>query len=297
MDIDFGLKLRGGYSPEGGPAYRLPSGIKNYYRERRENYKLTKIDISRTDPLLLDIPLFTKFDGNCQSTKYIDGYRDKILEWIQIRDKGAVGDPHICIIHMRCGDFVGIKDVFLPAQYYIDAMNYIRTQDPLVKFECVTDDREVAQKILPGVEIVGSALINIEDKNKASHHRGGPINIDFLLLMNAQYLIIPNSSFSWWASYLNTVKKVVVAPKYWAGYNRSDGYWSTSDIITDGITYIDRIGKVFSAEECQKEKDKYESQNKDIFVEGDIDKKCMPKFGGIFKKELKKIIRTMRRRI
>ena len=170
---------------------------------------------------------------------------------------------------MRCGDFTNIKDLFLPVTYYEDAMAYIKNLDKNVKFYCVTDQKEQAKKILPEVEIVGSANMKEEDGGKASHHYGGPVGVDFSLLMNAKYLIIPNSSFSWWAAYLNTKKAAVIAPKYWASYNKSNGYWSTSDIITDGFIYLDREGKSFSSEQCWKEKNDYESLNEEKFLSVD----------------------------
>ena len=278
MSLDFGIKLKGGFSPEGGPPHSLPQGILHYYRERKEVLRDTKVDISRTDPGIFEMGESTKFDGNCQSTKYLEGYRDKILSWIKIKDeyKQFVLDKNACVIHMRCGDFASIKDVFLPQSYYLKAMECIKTLNPEVKFFCVTDEKEKAESILPGVEVIGSVLQGKEDQNKASHHRGGPIGVDFSYLMNATYLIIPNSSFSWWAAYLNTKRKVVVAPKYWARYNTSDGFWSTSDIITPGFVYLDREGKPCTAEECSREKAVFESTHQNDFQEVDLDKRVIP---------------------
>jgi hypothetical protein len=165
---------------------------------------------------------------------------------------------------LRCGDFAGLKDVFLPFEYYQHAMAYVRQLHPRIRFACVTDQPEMARKILPDVEIIGASLVGTTDTEKASHHLGGPIGIDFSLLMQAKYLIIPNSSFSWWAAYLNQRAVAIVAPKYWAAHNRSDGYWSTADIITDGFTYLDRTGAPSTAESCWEEKKAYE-QAHDIF--------------------------------
>lgn len=268
LDLDFGHKLFGGLSPEGGPPYKLPKGIKNYYREKRENLKNTKINISRTDMNLLNIPDNTKFDGNCQSTKYLDGQKENILKWIKIKEeyKKYATDENTCVIHIRCGDYKNIKDVFLPIDYYRQAMNYIKIKNKNVKFCCVTDQKKEVEKMLPGIEIIGSSKEVNEDKIKAEHHYGGPIGIDFCLLMNAKYLIIPNSSFSWWAAYLNTSKKIVIAPKYWSSYKKSIGYWASSDIITEGFTYLDREGKIFSSQECSREKEEFENKNKEIFT-------------------------------
>ncbi len=268
MEIDFGKEIRGGKSKEGGPAKTLPDGIHTYYKERRENLENTTIDISRTDPSLFSISLNSKIDGGFQSVKYLEGYKNKIKDWIKIKDEYKTYDTgeNACVIHLRAGDFSGIKDVFLPSSYYKHSMNYITSINPQVKFYCVTDQKDKAAEILPGVEIIGSSLSGKSDEHKAPHHWGGPIGIDFSYLMNAKYLILSNSSFSWWAGYLNDKAKVIVAPKYWAAYNTSNGYWSTSDIITDGFIYIDRNANLLSAQKCWEEKEIFESKNPEIFT-------------------------------
>ena len=270
MDIDFGTPLSGGQTSPKGYLFKLPNGITNYYSEKRELYNgvLTDMpdDITRTDSSLLTLGPNTKFDGNCQSTKYLDGYRDDILKWITIKEeyKQYQTAPNICLIHLRLGDFMKSR-AFLPIEYYRNAINYIQSIDSTVIFKCVTDQKEKVAELLPGIEIIGSSTVNIRDTTIAGHHHGGPIGIDFSLLKSAYYLIIPNSSFSWWAAYLNTNKKIVIAPKYWARFNITDGFWSPADIITEGFTYMDKTGKTFSAQECWKEKTIFEQSHQDSF--------------------------------
>jgi beta-1,4-mannosyl-glycoprotein beta-1,4-N-acetylglucosaminyltransferase len=264
INLDFGQELIGGSSPEGGPPFKLPRGIEHYYRERKEVLRSTTVDISRADPGLLAIAPKTKFDGVCQSTKYIAGYEDKIREWIKIKPEPGVknlGD-HACVLHVRCGDFMK-TDAFMKADYYINAMNYLKTLDPQVVFYCVTDQKEVVETMLPGIPIIGST--EGTDNRKAKHHFGGNIGVDFRFMLNVPYLIIPPSSFSWWAAYLNPNKKIVIAPKYWARHNISDGFWSTYDMVTPGFLYMDKLGNMESAEDCQKEKEAFELGHQDMF--------------------------------
>lgn len=270
MALDFGAQPKGGVSPEGGPPTTLPDDITQYYREKRRGLKGHLItDVSGTDPKLLDLPPNTKFDGNCQSTDYLAGYETQIRSWLKVKPTYRQNNPgkNVCVIHMRCGDYMTLKDVFLPTSYYQDAMKAIKKINKRVTFACVTDQAEVAQKLLPGVTIIGSALTSEDDSARAAHHRGGPVGVDFSLLMNAEYLIIPNSSFSWWAAYLNTKAKTIIAPKYWAAYNKSDGYWATADIITDQFTYLDRDGQICSAAQCRTQKKAFEAAHPERFVE------------------------------
>ena len=56
--------------------------------------------------------------------------------------------------------------------------------------------------------------------------------------------------------------KYVIAPKYWARHNVSDGYWASEENIYSDFTYIDRKGKLFTAEECRKELEEYKKNSK-----------------------------------
>lgn len=51
------------------------------------------------------------------------------------------------------------------------------------------------------------------------------------LMSKCKYFIIPNSTFSWWGSWLSTREgKVVICPKHWVKNDALD----TKDLIVDG---------------------------------------------------------------
>ena len=266
MDLDFGEDL-GEYNSNEGPCNILPNGIKNYYAEKKEIHSELNLDISRTDYKLFDVPNETKIDGNLQSTKYLKNKREDILKWFKINHFKNYDflDENSCIIHLRCGDFYGQKDVFLPESYYRNAMSIIKKENEKVKFYCVTDQPNIARRVFSDIEVIGSSIDGVEDNLMASHHFGGSISTDFSIMSRVKYLIIPNSSFSWWAAYLNTESKMIIAPKYWSRFNISNGYWSTSDMIADEFLYLDREGKIFTPIECEEEKQIFEEQNLNIF--------------------------------
>ena len=76
---------------------------------------------------------------------------------------------------------------------------------------------------------------------------------DYVSIKNAKYLILSNSSFPYFAVLTNEVVEFIIAPKYWARYNISSGYWSTEQNIYSGWNYLDRNGKIFSADKCREE--------------------------------------------
>ncbi len=61
---------------------------------------------------------------------------------------------------------------------------------------------------------------------------------------------------------MNDNAKVIIAPKYWARHNVSDGYWSTGDAYTRPFLYMDRDGKVSDYYKCKIEAiEYYKSRN------------------------------------
>jgi hypothetical protein len=160
------------------------------------------------------------YDGFFQSEQYFNCDKTYLQKRIVVKKKFKVPfnkkydklfrDNEIIAIHCRLGDYIdwgsdelGGKNLTLPQSYYQNALSQI---DQLEKYKII---------------IVTDDLINI--KNRFSFLDNKIIVseneiIDFQILQNAHLLIISNSSFSWWAAYLNTKNAVVYAPEFWLGF-------------------------------------------------------------------------------
>ena len=118
-----------------------------------------------------------------------------------------------------------------------------------MKFAVVTDDPHSARQFFP--------------KEIPVYHYD--IETDWVLIRNAKNIIMSNSSFAWIPTWINDDIVNVIAPKYWSRHNISDGFWEQGDSLTKGWEYLDREGSIFSYEECKKEKDIYENNNRELY--------------------------------
>jgi hypothetical protein len=195
--------------------------ITNYIIE----YGLNPIDISRVNDGSLII-------GYNQSESHMLKYRESIVnDWLKFNadliNRGVeylfrFNPNEYCYVHFRGGDYTKIPNFYLPIGYYKKAIDTIKKYNPTLKFLIITDDLIEGKKLFNEYEVIN----NSED-------------IDFYLLANAKFSIISNSSFSWWASWLNSHKIVTIAPDNWFNYNGyyGNGFYPKS-IKTESLTYI-----------------------------------------------------------
>jgi hypothetical protein len=70
-------------------------------------------------------------------------------------------------------------------------------------------------------------------------------------------MITTNLTFGWWAAWLNTVSNKIIAPKYFASHNFSDGFWGLGESYSKKFYYMDREGNVSDYETCKLEAIEY----------------------------------------
>lgn len=114
-------------------------------------------------------------------------------------------------VHVRRGDFVtnkvtNEKHGVCSMEYYKAATKYLLERSKAPHFFIFSDDIEWTKKYLQ---------INAPH-SYVDHNVGANSCLDMHLMSLCQHNIIANSSFSWWAAWLNkNVDKIVVAPRQW----------------------------------------------------------------------------------
>lgn len=253
MDVDFGDPI---------------SGIENEFHEEWKFYQGPHEHVFVT---MLDNKIYSIKDntilkgqdgalgGIFQCEDYLIDRKQDIINWFKINknheeqcnrkleELGISLDDDLCVINFRGGEYRNLRNVILRREYWRDSINQMLSINPKMKFLIISDDVECAKSYMP---------FNIQ----AIHV---DIGFDFYVVNNAKWLIISNSTFSWWAAWLNQKVNKTIAPKYFISHNLSDGYWSVGEIYTRCFDYLGRDGVLYDYETCKKEALEY-YKNKQI---------------------------------
>ena len=207
--------------------YKLGLPLNHFYQETKFSYN------DEVDKLSFPVYLL----GYWQSQKYFINISDSLrndfqfnYENISIENSRVLEDirnNHSSVsIHIRRGDYLKLPYLLSSLDYYRDSIDIINRKINNPYYYLFSDDPMwVKDNICPLVK--NSTLIDW-NSNEDSW-------IDMMLMSNCHHHIIANSSFSWWAAWLDSnSQKEVIAPKKWFGNEDID----TSDLFPDGWTTL-----------------------------------------------------------
>jgi len=216
-----------GYNPTGNKInkflLKLESG--NLFK------KLQAIDVgSYSEAISNSLTNHTIYSGYFQSelffkdiTAKIPGYirvKKEYVDKFQSQHQNTFTNNRTIAIHIRRGDYLELNDwwaenlgsnnLSLPASYYLSCLEQIPDYKNC-RIIFVSDDIDFVRSEfadVPNAEFSQSDMIT-----------------DFQIIMNADACILSNSSFAWWAAYLNPKKhKAVYCPRYWLGFKIKKEY-------------------------------------------------------------------------
>lgn len=203
--------------------------------------------VTGVDDTLLAMQETALLYGNMQAEAYYLPYKDEIKKWLVVKpeyDCKEYSRDNLCIIHLRCTDYMDCPELFVRKKYWLDGMKNMRKINPDMEFMIITNDVKEAEKLIPGVKAYNFDLAK-----------------DYSIIKNAKYLLLANSSFAYFPAFTSDTVKTIIAPKYWARHNVSDGYWASEQNIYEGWTYQDRKGNLFTAQECREELEQYKKKS------------------------------------
>ena len=173
--------------------------------------------------------------GYFQSEKYFLGYRKSIskiysqfntLNNLKGRNKKhleKISNSNSISIHVRRGDYLTNLSAYnvhgvCSKSYYITAINHFKSLMKDLKFFVFSDDVAYSKLIFKGLSNVTYIENNITEHSY----------LDMFLMSSCKHNVIANSTFSWWAAWLNNNKnKIVIAPSKWFKNNK----YTTTDLF------------------------------------------------------------------
>jgi len=180
-------------------------------------------------PEFLQLPDNTWLHGNYQSEKFFAPAADLLRHHFTFRYPPAPAAEEMArriksgpavAVHFRRGDYVS-NDEFaskigtLPSGYYESALNLMRSKiGNAATYYLFSDEAEPVKCPWPD----GKECVWVDCRGAANAH-------DSMRLMSqCDHNIIANSTFSWWAAWLNrNPGKTVIAPKQWfSGYGHDE---------------------------------------------------------------------------
>ena len=201
-----------------------------YYDKELDNFSCDY------DNSILEISDNTILKGLFQSEKYIlDGKQEinNLIKTKTINKKYLNEDwENLCILNIRGGEYKRHKNLILPKSYWSNAIKNMKKHYPNLIYKIVTDDYRYAKRLLPDIEIIK-----------------GDISLDFNLLQKAKYLIISNSSFSYFPIRMGKDPIMVIAPFCWSRFGNKYYRWSSPANCYENFTWQDNKGNIVTKKE------------------------------------------------
>ncbi len=182
----------------------------------------------------LSYPRNTYLDGFWQSERYFKPIEELLRNEFSVQTKLNEKNQHFLdkikqtnsvAIHVRRGDYVhhpnaNVHHGICSLLYYEQAIAHLKKTENDMSLFVFSDDLEWCKN-----NFKFDLPINFVDSNDASN-----AHFDMHLMKHCKNAIIANSSFSWWAAWLNAnPKKIIVAPIKWF----NDASIDTSDLIPE----------------------------------------------------------------
>lgn len=192
------------------------------------------------DPEVFNLKSNTYLDGFWQSPKYFNKIKNTISKVFLFQDylpdalttlANEIENSNSICLHVRRGDYVshpnankfhGVKGI----DYFDTAISLVAQILTDIKIYVFSDDISWCIQNLKSEFITTFVEYEYPHKKPKDYFR---------LMILCKHFIIPNSSFSWWAAWLNqNPQKIVIAPKKWF----NDPMIDTSDLIPDNWVTI-----------------------------------------------------------
>ncbi len=202
-------------------------------------------DIRGTDWDMKNIEDNTIIMGIMQSEDYFGHHKEEIKKWLKVKEEHDTHEytkDNLCIMNFRGGEYMN-SPTLVSKRYWEKAMDNMRQVRSDMEFMVVTDDVASAKTFFPDLPC---------------HHFD--VGKDYAVIKNAKHVILSNSTFAFFPVFTSDTIENIVAPKYWARHEQSDGYWATEQNLYKDWMWQDRDGNLQSYDECKTELKTYKKE-------------------------------------
>ena len=182
--------------------------------------------------------------GTFQSELYFQDIKEQVREAFRFDQsvmqqetlamKDTIQNTTSISIHVRRGDYLNAEEVYgeiCTDAYYDGAIKYMLEKYPDATFYLFTNDLTWADFFVNARPFAN--IVVVKDNTEYTGY------LDMYLMKHCKHNIIANSSFSWWAAWLNShQEKTVIAPAKWL--NSAE----CKDIYTEEMTLFDSEGRL-----------------------------------------------------
>jgi len=160
-------------------------------------------------------------DGYWQNLQYFSDCELELRKTLNIKKtisdansqfQNILNNHYTIAIHIRRGDYVSNNFYFdlFNSNYYENAVSYFKNKFENMKFLFFSDDIDWVKKNIK-YDKLNSIFIERDSVNSNLS--------DFDLMVKCNSIVIANSTFSWWAAWLNnSPEKIVIAPDIWLAH-------------------------------------------------------------------------------
>jgi hypothetical protein len=233
LDIDFG--------PQDMPrtdTEKTKSAISAFHERLFYDKELDYLS-SDFDSAVLNLKPLTKIDGLFQSEDYFFGDLTLSKKYVNVKSaylkKQLVPDGS-CVINLRGGEYKRHKNLILPKSYWHNAMRNMRNLFGIDKFIIVTDDKRYAGALFPELPVLQGGIAEC-----------------YVALYQAKYLILSNSTFSYFPVKTGIDKSFVIAPVHWARFGNKYSRWASPANLYQSWMWQDINGLLHSYADCLPE--------------------------------------------
>lgn len=171
----------------------------------------------------------TIYEGWWQSEQYFQSIEEEIRQVFSFKNPileksktlvNEIESTQAICLNVRRTDFVSTSNLNVTNKdYFVQAAEKMASMVEQPHFFIFSDDVEWCAENLN---------LNYPTTLVSHEHKGEKFGNYMQLMKACKHFIIPNSSFAWWAVWLNQHKnKIVIAPKNWFNDNQYD----TSDLV------------------------------------------------------------------